>query len=123
MEDVSDVVISLNISAGRREEFVCRSYEEHRSLVCRHMTAIGLAPESAQDLTQQTCERALDQEAECSDILHNISACRAAMDALMTEVMEGHIQYHVLAQNGTATDEQTRELLRRRRFVNSCVVP
>jgi hypothetical protein len=38
-------------------------------------------------------------------------------------VMEGHIQYHVLAQNGSATDEQTRELLRSRRFVNSCVVP
>jgi len=53
-------------------------------------------------------ERALDQEAECSDILHNISACRGAMDALMAEVIEGHIRYHVLAQNGTATDEQTR---------------
>jgi len=29
------------------------------------------------------------------------------MDALMAEVMEGHIQYRVLAQNGTATYEQT----------------
>jgi DNA-binding FrmR family transcriptional regulator len=33
-------------------------------------------------------EKALDQEAECSDVLHNISACRGAMDALMAEVIE-----------------------------------
>jgi DNA-binding FrmR family transcriptional regulator len=53
-------------------------------------------------------EKALDQEAECSDVLHNISACRGAMDALMAEVIEGHIRFHVLAQNGSATDEQMR---------------
>jgi DNA-binding FrmR family transcriptional regulator len=53
-------------------------------------------------------EKALDQEAECSDVLHNISAVRGAMDALMAEVIEGHIRYHVLAQNGSATDEQAR---------------
>jgi DNA-binding FrmR family transcriptional regulator len=54
-------------------------------------------------------ERSLDQEnADCSEILHNISACRGAMDALMAEVIEGHIRYHILPRNGTATDEQTR---------------
>lgn len=53
-------------------------------------------------------ERALDQESECSDVLHNISACRGAMDALMAEVIEGHIRFHILDQNGSATDEQTR---------------
>ena len=41
-------------------------------------------------------ERALNQEAECSVILHTISACRGAMDALMAEVIEGHIRFHVL---------------------------
>ena len=52
-------------------------------------------------------ERSLDQEnANCSDILHNISACRGAMDALMAEVIEGHIRYHILPKDGTATDEQ-----------------
>ena len=30
------------------------------------------------------------------------------MDALMAEVIEGHIRYHILAGNGAATDEQTR---------------
>jgi DNA-binding FrmR family transcriptional regulator len=53
-------------------------------------------------------EKALDQEAECSDVLHNISACRGAMDALMAEVIEGHIRFHVLPANGSATGEQTR---------------
>ncbi len=51
-------------------------------------------------------EKALDQEAECSEVLHNIAACRGAMDSLMAEVIEGHIRFHVLAQNGEATDEQ-----------------
>ena len=53
-------------------------------------------------------DKALDQEAECSDVLHNISACRGAMDALMAEVIEGHIRFHILPPNGNATDEQTR---------------
>jgi DNA-binding FrmR family transcriptional regulator len=53
-------------------------------------------------------ERALDQEGECAEVLHNISACRGAMDALMAEVIEGHIRFHILATDDTATDEQTR---------------
>jgi DNA-binding FrmR family transcriptional regulator len=53
-------------------------------------------------------ERALDQEAECSDVLHNISACRGAMDALMAEVIEGHIRFHVLPPEGKCSDEQAR---------------
>jgi DNA-binding FrmR family transcriptional regulator len=54
-------------------------------------------------------ERGLDQETlECSEILHNISACRGAMDALMAEVIDGHIRFHILPQNADASDEQTR---------------
>ena len=54
-------------------------------------------------------EKSLEHEdAECSEILHNISACRGAMDALMAEVIEGHIRYHILPKNGTVTDEQLR---------------
>jgi DNA-binding FrmR family transcriptional regulator len=51
-------------------------------------------------------ERALVQEAECSDVLHNIAACRGAMDSLMAEVIEGHIRFHVLDPGTTPTDEQ-----------------
>jgi len=52
--------------------------------------------------------RALEQEAECSDVLHNISACRGAMDALMAEVIEGHIRFHVLDPKTKPTNEQAR---------------
>ena len=52
-------------------------------------------------------ERALDQEAECSDVLQNISACRGAMDSLMAEVIEGHIRFHVLDPKHQ-NDEQAR---------------
>jgi DNA-binding FrmR family transcriptional regulator len=53
-------------------------------------------------------EKALDQDAECSDVLHNISACRGAMDALMAEVIEGHIRFHILDPKGHPTNEQAR---------------
>jgi DNA-binding FrmR family transcriptional regulator len=53
-------------------------------------------------------EKSLEQEDECSHILHTISACRGAMDALMAEVIEGHIRFHVLPQDRSATGEQTK---------------
>jgi FrmR/RcnR family transcriptional regulator, repressor of frmRAB operon len=56
----------------------------------------------------EAVERALDEEAECSEILHNISACRGAMDALMAEVIEGHIRFHVLDPGSIPTDDQTK---------------
>jgi DNA-binding FrmR family transcriptional regulator len=48
-----------------------------------------------------------DQEAQCSDVLHNISACRGAVEALMAEVIEGHIRFHVLGPKRRPTEEQT----------------
>jgi DNA-binding FrmR family transcriptional regulator len=51
-------------------------------------------------------KRNVEEEAECSSLLHNISACRGAMDALMAEVIEGHIRFHILPRNGSATEEQ-----------------
>jgi DNA-binding FrmR family transcriptional regulator len=56
----------------------------------------------------EAIERTLDHDAECSDVLHNISACRGAMDALMAEVIEGHIRFHILDPAKSATNEQTR---------------
>jgi len=55
----------------------------------------------------EAIDRALQQEAECSDVLHNIAACRGAMDSLMAEVIEGHIRFHVLDPNVPPSDEQT----------------
>jgi DNA-binding FrmR family transcriptional regulator len=53
-------------------------------------------------------EKTLDQEGECSEVLHTIATCRGAMDALMAEVIEEHIRFHILDQHGEATDEQER---------------
>jgi DNA-binding FrmR family transcriptional regulator len=53
-------------------------------------------------------EKSLDQEGECAEVLHNISACRGAMDALMAEVIEGHIRFHILPAGEHVTDEQAR---------------
>jgi DNA-binding FrmR family transcriptional regulator len=53
-------------------------------------------------------EKTLDHEGECSEVLHNIATCRGAMDALMAEVIEGHVRFHILAHNGSVTDEQKR---------------
>jgi FrmR/RcnR family transcriptional regulator, repressor of frmRAB operon len=54
----------------------------------------------------EAIDRALEQEAECSDVLHNISACRGAMDALMAEVIEGHIRFHILDPKVAPSNEQ-----------------
>jgi FrmR/RcnR family transcriptional regulator, repressor of frmRAB operon len=53
-------------------------------------------------------ERALQEESDCSELLHTISACRGAMDSLMAEVIEGHIRFHVLSPDGAVTSEQKR---------------
>jgi FrmR/RcnR family transcriptional regulator, repressor of frmRAB operon len=53
-------------------------------------------------------EKTLEQEGECAEVLHNISACRGAMDALMAQVIEGHIRFHILPKNGGATADQAR---------------
>ena len=54
-------------------------------------------------------ERSLDQETPyCSEVLHNISACRGAMDALMAEVIEGYIRNYILPGNGAVPADQMR---------------
>ncbi len=41
-------------------------------------------------------EKGLDQEHDCSTILLTVAACRGAINALMAEIIEGHIRYHVV---------------------------
>lgn len=42
-------------------------------------------------------ERALDAEQGCAEVLHQIAAIRGAINGLMAEVVEGHVQFHVAA--------------------------
>ena len=44
----------------------------------------------------EAIERALDGDQECSSVLQLMAACRGALNGLMSEVMEGHVRFHVL---------------------------
>ena len=52
-------------------------------------------------------ERALEEEQDCLDLLQQITACRGAMNGLMTEVMEGHIRFHVINPDSAPTSAQS----------------
>jgi DNA-binding FrmR family transcriptional regulator len=55
----------------------------------------------------EAVERALVKEHECADVLQLVAACRGALNGLMAELIEGHIQFHVLAPDGRKTASQT----------------
>jgi DNA-binding FrmR family transcriptional regulator len=44
----------------------------------------------------EAVERALDQEAGCSAVLQQVTACRGALDGLIAEVVEGYIREHLV---------------------------
>ena len=41
-------------------------------------------------------ERALESEAGCEQVMHVIAACRGAINGLLNEVVEEHIQTHLV---------------------------
>ena len=43
----------------------------------------------------ESIERLLENESECFEVLQQIAACRGAINALMAEVVEGHIRCHM----------------------------
>ncbi|KKN50346.1 hypothetical protein LCGC14_0633610 [marine sediment metagenome] len=43
----------------------------------------------------EALERAIEADKGCAEVLHQIAAVRGAMNGLMAEVMEDHIQMHV----------------------------
>jgi len=47
----------------------------------------------------------LTAEAECSEILHTIAACRRH-NSLMAEVLEGHVRFHVVDPDPPSTSPQ-----------------
>jgi FrmR/RcnR family transcriptional regulator, repressor of frmRAB operon len=60
----------------------------------------------------EAVERLLENENECSEILQQIAACRGSINALMSEVLEGHIRFHLVerrenhkAHKGNAVEE------------------
>jgi DNA-binding FrmR family transcriptional regulator len=51
-------------------------------------------------------EKALEEEKDCSAVLHHIAGCRGAMNGLMAEVVEGHIRSHILTKGSGQEDKQ-----------------
>lgn len=46
-------------------------------------------------------ERALEENHDCGEILLTLAACRGAMNALMAEILEGHVRQHLLNAKST----------------------
>ncbi len=44
----------------------------------------------------EALERAIESENGCAEILQLVAACRGALNGLMSELIEGHILFHVL---------------------------
>lgn len=51
-------------------------------------------------------EQALAEEQDCSSVLMTLAACRGAINSLMSEVLEGHVRFHVLAGGDKPTAGQ-----------------
>lgn len=55
-------------------------------------------------------ERDLEQDADCSETLRMIAACRGAMNGLMQQVLEGHVRHHVVDPRRKPTPDQERAM-------------
>ena len=64
-------------------------------------------------------EKALNEERDCGEILLTLAACRGAMNALMAEILEGHVRLHLLHPDDqkdparTAAAEELVEVIKR----------
>jgi len=64
-------------------------------------------------------EKALNEERDCGEILLTLAACRGAMNALMAEILEGHVRLHLLHPDiqkdpaGAAAAEELVEVIKR----------
>lgn len=56
--------------------------------------------------------RALEEERECGDVMHLLTACRGAMTSLTAEVLEGYVRDHILdSKSKTTRDEAAEQLI------------
>lgn len=53
-------------------------------------------------------ERSLEAEDSCTQVMALLTAARGAVNGMMAEVVEDHIQEHMMATNRKPTREETR---------------
>ena len=62
-------------------------------------------------------ERALAENQDCGELLLTLAACRGALNALMAEILEGHVRQHVLGgksnKSQAAAGEELIEVIKR----------
>jgi DNA-binding FrmR family transcriptional regulator len=56
----------------------------------------------------QAVQRALEEEQDCGDVMHLISAARGAINGLMAEVVEDHIREHMVDSGRRRTAAEAR---------------
>ncbi len=56
----------------------------------------------------EAIHRNLQEERDCNDILQMIAACRGAMNGLMAEVIEGHIEEHIVSPKEAPSSERSK---------------
>jgi DNA-binding FrmR family transcriptional regulator len=56
-------------------------------------------------------EKAVNAERECGEILLTLAACRGAMNALMAEILEGHVRQHLLGSDSQKDPSAAEELI------------
>ena len=44
----------------------------------------------------EAIERTLHEDHDCADLLQQVAACRGALNGLMTELIAGHMRFHVM---------------------------
>ena len=62
----------------------------------------------------EALERAVQDENRCADILQLVAASRGALNSLMSDLIEGHIRFHVLPprqRNGSPHTEAAEEVI------------
>ena len=52
----------------------------------------------------ESVERALNDDAPCTDVLQRLAAARGAINSLMAELMEDHIRHHMVKKARSSDD-------------------
>ncbi len=52
-------------------------------------------------------EELIDADANCEMALHTLAACRGAINALMGEILEDHVRYHVMQRGADPNSHES----------------
>jgi len=53
--------------------------------------------------------RGVEEEKNCGEVLHTLSAIKGALNGLMLELIEGHIRHHVIEAEGDESPAEAAE--------------